>query len=120
MKAFYSEKPQVFEAVGNGSFLYRWNIGHVDNEDAGQWQCEEVTVWLPLNADKVKETVINELWPKNYEQKLINDFNASLLGMYDDETAELKKKLYTQFLAERDMIKKQVEEDFKTYKPGSY
>ena len=61
--AFYDSKPSVLEAVGNGSFLYRWNIQEVapesveqtsedgteaQEEKAPQFSCEEVSVWEPL------------------------------------------------------------------------
>ena len=55
--AFYDNKPSKLEAVGNGSYLYRWNIQEVKPESgektsdegaeaqaekAPQFSCEEV------------------------------------------------------------------------------
>ena len=72
MKAFYDTKPSTLEPVGNGSFLYRYNIEEVETETEEahtQWQCEEVTVYAPLTANKITEAVITDKWPSNYEQK---------------------------------------------------
>ena len=50
MQAFYDSKPPYLEAVGNGSYVYRFNIEEVvtelTEENAGeekvsQWKCEE-------------------------------------------------------------------------------
>ena len=50
--AIYDEKPSKYEAVGNGSYLYRWYIEEIqvpNNSDSettvSKWKCEEVTVW---------------------------------------------------------------------------
>lgn len=67
--AFYDEKPSTLEAVGNGSHLYRFNIEEKTSEvyaegeeepteSKTQWECDEVTVWEPLTANKITEAVI--------------------------------------------------------------
>ena len=83
---------------GNGSYVYRFNIQKVENPSPAetdgvtaqaeapvkeQWKCEEVTVWSPLSSNKITERVITEKWDNNQEQKLVNEFNAANLGMYD-------------------------------------
>lgn len=111
MKAFYDHKPPVLEAVGNGSYLYRWDI---TNEEL-QWQCQEVTVWMPLTSNKITEAVISELWDTNYEQKLINEYNAAALGIYDESTLQEKINTYKQFLVDRYIIKNQIDIDCKNF-----
>ena len=117
--AFYDMKPSKYEAVGNGSYIYRWNIQEVsapaiselDGEQRTQWQCEEVIVWHPVSSNKITEAVVGHLWPSNYEQKLVNEYNAAKLGVYSGEEAQAKIARYTAFLTERAAIKAQIDED---------
>jgi hypothetical protein len=130
MVAFYDNQPTKLEAVGNGSFVYRFNIQKVENpapaETDGvtaqaeapvkeQWKCEEVTVWSPLSSNKITERVITEKWDNNQEQKLVNEFNAANLGMYDgsktSEEAKAKIAAYKAYLSERASLKAQVDAD---------
>ena len=118
-------KPSVFEAVGNGSYIYRWNIEQVDApasadaeeesaEPRKQWQCEEVVIWAPVSANKITEAVLTHLWPANYEQKLANEYNAANLGLYGAKTSEAAKakiQAYTDFLTARAAVKTQIDED---------
>lgn len=121
MKAFYDNKPSKLEAVGNGSYLYRQNIAEVavDNgteETRSQWECEEVTVWSPLTANKITAAVITEKWDTNHEQKLVNEYNGALLGVYGAKTsdeAKAKIQAYTDYLNERLAVKTQVDADCK-------
>ena len=117
--AFYDMKPSKYEAVGNGSYIYRWNIQEVsapaiselDGEQRTQWQCDEVIVWPPVSSNRITEAVVSHLWPSNYEQKLVNEYNAAKLGVYSGEEAEAKIARYTDFLTERASIKAQIDND---------
>ncbi len=122
MQVFYDNKPSILEKVGDGSYRYRWNITEVempndmmeDNKKTRtQWSCEEVIIFAPLSPNKITEKVIAELWDSNYEQKLLNEYNASTLGMYDEETATNKINKYKDFLRQRETIKHQIDEDCK-------
>ena len=119
--AIYDAKPSKYEAVGNGSYLYRWNIEEIqvpDNIDSEttviKWQCEEVTVWSTVTPNKVTEAVITSKWDNNYEQKLVNDYNAAKLGVYGSTTsteATEKMAAYTAYLNERKALKEQIDAD---------
>lgn len=116
MKAYYDKKPEMLGNMGDGSFRYRWNIGQVRTEIGEgdyitQWVCYEVTVWPTLTANKITKAVISEVWPSDYEQKLVNEFNAAQLGVYDTEKADNKIANYRAFLAEREALKAQVDAD---------
>lgn len=122
MQVFYDNRPSILEKVGDGSYRYRWNITEVempndmmeDNEKTRtQWSCEEVIIFAPLSPNKITEKVIAELWDSNYEQKLLNEHNASTLGMYDEKTATYKINKYKDFLRQREAIKHQIDEDCK-------
>ena len=111
MKAIYDKRPEVLGALGNGSYRYRWNISEVEMYIGLKWQCDEVTVWPTLTANEITKAVIAEIWPADFEQKLINEFNAAQLGVYDEATATKKVEQYRTFLVERNRIKAQVDKD---------
>lgn len=119
MQAFYDKKPSKIEAVGNGSYLYRFNIQEIvsekdNNERYKSWSCDEVTVWAPISSNKITEKVISDMWNANYEQKAINEYNAAQLGMYGaitGEEAQAKINAYKQFLEARAELKKRIDED---------
>lgn len=128
--AYYDHQPSVFEAVGNGSTRYRFNIQEVEagnaqtsgnepqqgeGETRTQWQCDEVVVFAPLSANKITQAVISYKWDSDYEQKLINEYNAANLGLIDgsksSEAAKVKIQAYKDFLLERASLKEQIDAD---------
>ena len=129
MLAFYDNKPSVLEAVGNGSYKYRFDITEKtpdtvtrssddsnaqEGEQRTQWQCQEVTVWSPVTSNKITEAVITEVCDHNYEQKLVNEYNAAQLGLYGSKTGEEAKKhiaAYTEYLNTRAALKAHVDAD---------
>lgn len=119
MKSSYDEKPAVIEAVGNGGYFYRWDVKEVamDTEEGQrpQWECQEVVVYAPLTSNKIVKAVIAEIWGLDVENKMLNEFNAAQLGIYDDATAQAKIIKYKTFLSERAAIKEQVDNDCKAY-----
>ena len=124
--AIYDNKPSIFEANGDGSYTYRWNIKEVEiaaggesEETATKWECEEVIVWGTVTSDKLTEAVIGKMCPVGREQKLINEYNAANLGVYGAKTstaAQEKIAAYKSFLTERDALKAQVDADCATLK----
>lgn len=125
MQAFYDNQPKKLEAVGNGSFRYRYNIREEEkpvqaseNSETAQeaqaqpqWVCEEVTVWAPLSANKITEKVLTERWDGNYEQKLVNEYNSAQMGLLSEEEAAARTEAYRVFLTERTALKSQVDAD---------
>lgn len=116
-RAYYDERPSALEAVGNGSYLYRWDIkeetvpsmGMGDEEqaeDRTQWSCREVTVWAPITADKLKEAVISASYGEDEELKLVNEYNSYQLGVSGNDNSEA----YKAFLKERTELKRGVDE----------
>jgi hypothetical protein len=111
-----SEKPNTFESVGNGSVRYRFNVEEQTNEGGNAtYLYDEVIVWQPFTANDITKAVIEYLWPASYEQKLLNEYNAAQLGVYDDDKAEKKIEEYKNFLVKREEVKNQIDEDIKTY-----
>lgn len=116
MQAFYDSKPSTWEAVGNGSYLYRWGIAKSERESENeeeqeQWQCEEVTVWSPVSSNKITQAVISEMWDSDYEQKLVNEYNGVQMGIYGEDEAQAITAKYKAFLEARAKLKAQVDAD---------
>ena len=117
--AIYSDKqPLKLEAVGNGSYLYHYNIEEVDRpaqegeETTGkQFKYEEVTVWAPLSANKITQKVLTSRWDSDYEQKLVNEYNSAQMGLLSEDEAAKKIEAYKAFLMERSVLKAQVDSD---------
>ena len=80
-----------------------------------QYSCYEVIVWATVTSNKITEAVIGQMWEANYEQKLINEYNAAKLGMYGGSasSSEAKAKIsaYKEFLAARSALKAQIDAD---------
>ena len=127
--ANYDEKPSILEAVGNGSFLYRFNIEEKTSEAFAEgenepvstrtsWDCDEVVVWSPLTSNKITEAVISTICPASHEQKLVNEYNAANLGLVGGSKTsdEAKKRIaaYKEFLEYRAALKEQVDADCET------
>ena len=111
--AYYDSKPEILAAVGDGSYLYHYNLEEVTlrPELPAQWQCDEVTVWEPVTANKITEAVIAAEFAPSYEQKLVNEFNAAQLGLMPEDEAQAKIAAYRSFLERRASLKAQVDAD---------
>ena len=117
--AIYSDlKPQVLEAVGNGSYIYHYDMTEVDGpaedgeQDAGEhWQYEAVTARGANTANKLREKVLTARWDANYEQKLVNEYSSAQMGLLSEEEAARKTEAYKAFLTERNRLKAQVDSD---------
>ena len=124
-RAFYDAKPTKYEAVGNGSYLYRWDIQEevITNEmtsssdendepsERVQYSCFEVEVWSPVSSNSILQSVLEAKFPNGREQKYINEYNAAILGVYSEAEAAEKVETYKVFLAERNALKTQVDAD---------
>ena len=120
MKTHSDNELQRLEAVGNGSYLYRWDIHAELQEQPSEdgegvitrtvWIAEEVTVWMPLTPNRITAAVITEAFPADYEQKLLNEYIAANLGMIPDkEETEKRRQAYTDFLRRRAELKKEID-----------
>ena len=117
MKVNSNDYPVLIQQIGNGIYLYHFDIEEVavdnmDSEPHKGYEYNEVKIIGPLTANAITESVMNLLWSKDVEQKLINDYYASQIGILDTSYADK----YKSFLTERNRIKAQVNTDFNNYK----
>ena len=115
-RVFYDNKPEVLTKVGDGSYRYAWGIQPItievdDMEPIHQFTANEVIVWSPITANRITQAVINAVWPVDYEQKLVNEYNAAMLGVYSEEVAKAKIEEYKSFLVERSALKARIDAD---------
>ena len=114
-RAYYDERPSALEAVGNGSYFYRWdikeesvpagNMGSETQENRIQWSCNEVVVWAPITAEKLKEAVIRASYGEDKELKLVNEYNSYQMGVSGEDNSEA----YKAYLKERTELKRGVD-----------
>ena len=125
MKSFSDTRPDAFAAVGNGNYLYRYGMEEVaapsmdDEQERMQFTYNEVLILGELTADKVTQAVIIDAFPADYEQKLVNEYNAAKEGLYDDDEESREKiDAYKAFLVKRAELKAMVDEDWEEYMGG--
>jgi hypothetical protein len=116
--ANYDHKPPVWNANGDGSFTYRWNIQESAKEDFGHegenvarasWNCEEVVVWPTVTRGKLTALVLAHLWSSDDEAKLVNNYNAAKLGQLDGSHIAA----YEEFIKQRKAVKRMVAKDYR-------
>ena len=125
MKATSNIKPSTFVFEQNGAVIYSFHIEEKqveqvvrtnDGEETTtetQYDFDTVRTYLPISSNKLLQAVITDAYPSDYEQKLVNEYNSAVMGLYDAETAERKIDAYKAFLQARDELKAMVEADCK-------
>ena len=114
-RGLQSEKVQpTFDVIDriNGTVLYNHNQHYVqvENEQGKKVKVNEydsLLVKYPVNANTVFAALLTARYDANAESKLLNDYNAALLGIED----ESKKQPYLEFLAERKALRAMVDAD---------
>lgn len=124
MKSTSNIKPSTFVFEQNGAVIYSFHIAEKqverlmpseDGEDVAttetQYDFEMVRTYLPISSNKLLQAVITDAYPADYEQKLVNEYNSAVMGLYDKETAAKKTAAYKAFLEARAALKAMVETD---------
>lgn len=113
IKSYCDEKPQVLEKIENGKYFYRWDIKEhvtiIEGEEKHDWEYYEIIVYATLTPNKILEKAIESLWGHNVEQKMLNDYNAAILGILDESYIDK----YKEFLNSRKQLKAQIDSDCK-------
>ena len=116
MKVNSNDYPEIIQQIGDGTYLYHFDIEEVsvdgtNSEPHKGYEYNEVKIIGLLTANSITESVMNSLWGKDIEQKLINDFYASQMGILDTSYEDK----YKSFLTDRKRIKEQINLDFNKY-----
>ena len=120
-RAHYDNKPLKIEAVGNGNYLYRWDIqeetidrgiirdGETSStEKTVQYSCYETTIHGKPEYGKCVEAVIRESYTSNEEIALANKYNGYVMKIHDDSTIVDEYKDFLSFIS---TVKSMVKED---------
>ena len=122
-RAYYDSKPSAFEAVGNGNYLYRWDIQEekvqseamqdgseepIASVERVQYSCCEATIHGEPEYGRCVEAVIRSDYSAEAELSLINQFNAYQQGVSSDASVVSE---YEEYLAFVSSVKSMVKED---------
>lgn len=134
-RAYYDTKPPKLEAVGNGNYLYRWDIQEeevqhemmqegkeepVSSVKKVQYSCREVTIHGKPEYGKCVEAVIRSDYSAEAELALINQFNAYQQGVLSDAGVVSEYEEYLAFVSSvKSMVKEDLEIDPRTPKTAS-
>ena len=114
-RAYYDKRPSAFEAVGNGNWLYRWDIQEevIEREpDMGsvtQYSCNEATIHGKPEYGNCVEAVIRSDYSTEAEFSLINQYNAYQQGISSNASVVSE---YEKYLAYVSSVKAMVKKDF--------
>lgn len=134
-RVYYDTKPPKLEAVGNGNYLYRWDIQEeevqhemmqegkeepVSSVKKVQYSCREVTIHGKPEYGKCVEAVIRSDYSAEAELALINQFNAYQQGVLSDAGVVSEYEEYLAFVSSvKSMVKDDLEIDPGTPKTAS-
>lgn len=134
-RAYYDTKPPKLEAVGNGNYLYRWDIQEEKVQSEAmqegseepiasvkkvQYSCREVTIHGKPEYGKCVEAVIRSDYSAEAELALINQFNAYQQGVLSDAGVVSEYEEYLAFVSSvKSMVKEDLEIDPGTPKTAS-
>lgn len=128
--AHNDHKPPKIEAVGNGNYLYRWDIQEetieheimqegksepLSSEKTVQYSCYETTVHGKPEYGKCVEAVIRESYTSNEEIALVNKYNAYQMGVHNDHSVVEEYEKYLSFVTEvKNMVRQDLGEETPT------
>ena len=134
-RAYYDTKPPKLEAVGNGNYLYRWDIQEeevkhemmqegkeepVSSVKKVQYSCREVTIHGKPEYGKCVEAVIRSDYSAEAELAIINQFNAYQQGVLSNAGVVSEYEDYLAFVSSvKSMVKEDLEIDPRTPKTAS-
>ena len=120
-RAYYDAKPKALEAVGNGDYLYHWDIeeetvqamqeGSEDPvTERTQFSCFETVIHGEPTYDKCVEAVIRSNYTSDEELAMLNKYNSYQTGIISDDSIVTEYEEYLQFVATtKEMVRKDLE-----------
>lgn len=120
MKSNSNIRPATIQPLGNGAYYYNYNVVErtETNPETGEtktvYDYETVKVWDKPTYKKLVKAVVREKLDETEEFSIINEYNASIIGVTTDSEAKTAAKQaykeYLTFVAEtKTMVKADVE-----------
>ena len=110
-KTYYNEQPAEFYRDQYHAEI-RLGIQQeppAEYTDTAQWSATVIPAYEPLSQNKFIEAAMGLIYGNDYEDKLINEYNAAAIGLYDAETSAAMVERYKAFLANRKTMKAEIE-----------
>lgn len=110
-KTYYNEQPAEFfrDKYHAEIRLAIQQEPTAEDTDTAQWSATVIPAFEPLSQNKFIESAMSLIYGNDYEDKLINEFNAAKLGIYDDDTSHAMIERYKTFLSNRKSMKQEIE-----------
>ena len=108
-KTYYNEQPAEFFRDQYHAEIRLGIQQEAQAEDTAQWSATVIPAFEPLSQNKFIESAMSLLYGNDYEDKLINEYNAANLGIYDEETSRAMTERYKAFLANRKSMNQEIE-----------
>lgn len=122
-RAYYDSKPTALEAVGNGNYLYRWDIQEEEEQfmmevsddtvapgKSVRYSCYEATIDGNPTYDKCVEAVIRDRYTAEQEMALVNKFNSYMNSVSVDSTGVDEYNEYLKYISDAKlMVKRDME-----------
>jgi hypothetical protein len=93
---------------------YNYNVQEQQDEEGETYYTHDTLVvpW-PLTRRNVFKTLLEALYPLDFEIKLINDYNTEM-SIVPEQRDQSKIQAYQQFLSDRETLRQQVINDCQT------
>ena len=111
IRTYYcGERPSEFQRNDFNSVI-RLDIKEegLTEDNIPNFSALEFTISEPISQNAFIKDVLDEVYGIDYENKLINEYNSAILGLYSDEEKEVKIKSYNDFLSNRISLKSDIE-----------
>lgn len=120
-RAYYDKKPKAFEPVGNGDYLYHWDIKEETMQiiqegsdepvtERTQFSCLETVIHGQPEYNKCVEAVIRKSYTSDEELAMLNKYNSYQAGVISDGSIVSEYEEYLQFVATtKEMVRKDLE-----------
>lgn len=112
MRTYYNEQPtEFFRDKFHAEIRLGIQQEPPTNEDTDtpQWAATVIPAYEPLSQNKFIESAMTIIYGNDYEDKLINEYNAANLGIYDEEISQAMIERYKVFLSNRKAMKQEIE-----------
>ena len=108
---YYADRPAEFQ---RDKYHAEIRLGITEHPAEGesekpQYSATVIPSCEPLSQNKFIEAAMTLIYGNDYEDKLINEYNAANLGIYDEETSNAMIERYKAFLANRKALKAEIE-----------
>lgn len=125
MKSNSNIRPATIQPLGNGAYYYNYNVVErtETNPETGEtktvYDYETVKVWDKPTYKKLVKAVVREKLDETEEFSIINEYNASVIGVTTDSEAKTAaKQAYKEYLTFVAKTKAMVKADVEAYDNG--